>query len=155
MNAWWRGLSVRERIIVSAGGGLIVLLACFQFIFSPLMGWRAAAESRAERALADYQLVRRAASLARPASEEPIGEQPIRNALADYASRYSVPLVFVNALSDGSVEMQGGPANPKAVFELFSALEKEEGVIVTVVDVARAVDNPEMVRLQATLSRSN
>lgn len=153
MKAWWRGLSVRERIIVAAGAGLLALLVCFQFMVSPLMGWRATAQTRAERAAADYQLVRRAAALARPASDKPESDTPIRNALTDLATRYGVPLVFVNALSDGSVEMQGGPADPQAVFELFSALESEEGVTVTVADIARASDDPEKVRLQATLSR--
>ena len=155
MNAWWRGLTVRERIIVAVGAGLLALLACFQFVFSPIMGWRAESETRAERAAADYQLVRRAASLAQPGGEAPTSDTPIRNALTDLAARYGVPLVFVNALSDGSVEMQGGPADPAAVFELFATLESEEGVTVTVADIARAVDDPSKVRLQATLARPN
>lgn len=155
MTAWWRGLSIRERIVVAGGVAVIGALASLQLFLSPVLSWRAEAALRAEAAHGDYRLVFRSAALGKPAKAAGVSQAPVRNVLTDLANRAGVPLVFVNALPDGSVEMQAGPAAPEAVFRLFAALESDHGVSVAVADIARAADEPSMVRLQATLRRAD
>ena len=153
MKAWWLKRTPRERIIVAAGGAIIALLVCFQLILSPLMAWRVDAARKAETAESDYRLVYRSAALAVPA--KPVGgdDTPIRNVLTDLAGQFGVSLTFVNALADGSVDIQGGPVPPEDVFRFLSALETQHGINVVAADIARAADDPEKVRIQATLSR--
>jgi type II secretory pathway component PulM len=68
------------------------------------------------------------------------------------AASAGVSLTFVNALPDGSVEMQAGPVAPAAVFALFAQLDRDHGVRVRSADIARAAENPDLVRVQATLA---
>lgn len=153
MKAWWLKLSPRERIIVAAGVATIALLVCLQLVLSPIMAWRANAAHRAETAESDYRLVYRSAALAVPAKPASGDDTPIRNVLTDLAGQFGVSLTFVNALADGSVDIQGGPAPPDDVFRFLSSLETQHGIKVVAADIARAVDDPEKVRIQATLSR--
>lgn len=154
MKAWWLKLSSRERIFVFAGGGVIAVLAVLQLVLSPLMAWRASAAHRAETAESDYRLVYRSAAIAEPAKPEGAGDgRSVRTVLTEIAGESGVALTFVNALADGSVEIQGGPASPDDVFAFLSALESRHGVRVTAADIVRASDDPAKVRVQATLSR--
>lgn len=154
MKAWWLKLSPRERIFVAAGGALIAVFAALQLVLAPVMAWRAGAARRAETAESDYRLVYRSAALAEPAKPAAAGDdRSVRTVLTELAGQSGVALTFVNALADGSVEIQGGPAAPDDVFAFLSALETRHGVRVTAADIVRASDDPTKVRIQATLSR--
>lgn len=154
MKAWWLKLSPRERIFVAAGGGLIAVLVALQLVLAPLMTWRASAAQRAETAESDYRLVYRSAALSEPAkpAADP-DDRSVRTVLTELAGESGVALTFVNALADGSVEIQGGPASPDDMFAFLSALESRHGVRVAAADIVRASDDPAKVRIQATLSR--
>lgn len=153
MKAWWLKRTPRERVIVAAGGAVIAVLACLQLVLSPLMAWRADAGRRAETAQSEYRIVHRSAALAQPAKPASGDNTPIRNVLTELAGQFGVSLTFVNALADGSVDIQGGPVPPDDVFRFLSALETQHGVKVVAADIVRAADDPEKVRIQATLSR--
>lgn len=154
MKAWWLKLSPRERTFVAAGGGVIAVLAILQLVLAPVLAWRSSAAQRAETAESDYRLVYRSAALAEPAKPAAAGEdRSVRTVLTELASQSGVALTFVNALADGSVEIQGGPASPDDMFAFLSALETRHGVRVIAADIVRASDDPARVRIQATLSR--
>lgn len=153
MKAWWEGLSERERLMIAGGGAFVALVILIQFALAPLMAWRSAAAQRADAAEAEFALVHEAAALAPPRNTGVDSGQPIKTVLNAQAGALEVPLTFVNALPDGNVEMQAGPASPKAVFALFSVLESEHGVRIVAADVSRNADAPDTVRVQATLAR--
>lgn len=154
MRSWWMGLTARERLVILAGAGVLAALALLQLVFAPVVAWRAGAEKRALAAEENYRLVHRSASLAAPrGSEAAASEAPVRNVLNETAAMLQIELTFVNALPDGSVDVQAGPVAPERIYELFSTLERTYGVEVKAADMARAADDPNAVRIQATLAR--
>lgn len=153
MKAWWLKRTPRERILIAAGGALIAALASLQLVLSPLIAWRKSTIRQAETAENDYRLVYRSALLSDPTKPAVADEEPIRNVLADLARQFDISLTFVNALADGSVDIQAGPTPPPQIFRFLSALEKKYGVKVTAADISRSSEDPNKVRLQATLSR--
>lgn len=152
MRAWWTARSERERVILAAAALVFGLGALHQLGLAPLLAWRNGADARAAAAEESYRLVTRAAAAA-AARPKRAGDQPARNALVASASAVGVGLAFVNALPDGSVDFQTEPSPPERVFELIARLEREHAVAVRTIDIARAVDDPRLVRVQATLAR--
>ncbi|NWG71580.1 MAG: type II secretion system protein M [Parvularculaceae bacterium] len=151
MTPWWSKRSERERLLISAGGAVIAVLGAAQFAVAPLVAWRRGTEARAAAAEERYQLVARSAALATPV--QATSAEPVRNVLNATAAALGVELTFVNALADGSVDIQAGPVAPDRLFELLSRLEREHGVKVTSADVSRASEDADLVRVQASLGR--
>ena len=151
MNAWWRGRTAREKLILSLGAALVALVVIAQMTLVPLVNWRGAAAERAASAEERYRLVARSAAIATPVKTS--NAEPVRNVLNNVAAAAQLELTFVNALPDGSVDMQAGPVAPDRLFDLFSRLEREYGVKVKSADIARASEDGDKVRVQATLTR--
>lgn len=151
MSGWWAARSERERAVLAAAAVLIALGALFQFALAPLSAWRSGADARAATAEESYRLAARAAAAATRASKA--SDQPVRNALAATASTLQIGLAFVNALPDGTVDLQTEPAPPEKIMELLAALERDHAISVKTIDIARAADDPMLVRVQATLAR--
>lgn len=154
MNGWWLARSPRERLLLMAGAALIGLLVLSQLVIGPLIDWRDDARARVGAAEREFNIVYDAA--AAPVRSPAAGAQssiPIRNALNQSAQRFGVPLTFVNAQPDGSVQVQAGPVEPERVFQLFDHLQSQFGIRASTADMARASGEPAMIRLQATLVR--
>lgn len=151
MKAWWISRSPRERLILLAAAGLIGAGLFFQLALSPIVRWRSESGARAAAAEETYRLVARAAAGA--GAKAAASDVPIRNALTASAASLQVGLAFVNALPDGSVDMQTDPVAPEKVFEMLARLEAEHGIRAKTVDIARSLDDKTLVRVQATLSR--
>lgn len=152
MKGWWLKLTPRERMLIAAAGALVGALAAMQLVLAPLLSWREHVAQSVRSAEQDYRLVYRAAALGKPAAPRGEGE-PARALVTDLAGRAGVSLTFVNALADGGVDIQAGPAAPENVFAFLSALETQHGVKVVAADISRTADDPGKVQLQATLSR--
>jgi type II secretory pathway component PulM len=150
MKNWWRAASERERLLVFGAAAVIGLGSLFQLALAPLAKWRSGSDARAEIAEENYRLVTRAAAAAVSARTS---DAPVRNALVAAAAELQIPLAFVNALPDGSVDLQTEPAPPEKAFALFARLESEHAIGARTVDIARALDDPDLVRVQATLAR--
>jgi type II secretory pathway component PulM len=151
MNAWWANRTARERLLLALGAGLIGFFALAQATLVPLIKWRSGAAARADAAEARYQLVARSAAIATPVKAA--SAEPVRNVLNALAAALDIELTFVNALPDGSVELQAGPAAPDRLFDLFLRLEREHGVKVVSADLSRSSEDADLVRAQATLAR--
>lgn len=152
MTAWWRTLSERERVLVGGAAALFAVVFLWFAVIGPASAWRAGAAARAQAAESGYRLVSRAAALANSSAKDP-NAPPLRNAVVQAAASLKIDLSFVNALPDGTVEVQGGTAAPERVFQLLSTLETKQAVKIIDVDIARSADNPASVRFQATLSK--
>lgn len=152
MKAWWLGLSERERIFVAGGAAIIAVLAAAMLVVKPLANWREAALQRVETAERDYRLVHRSAALA-PVSSAANDETPVRNIVNQAARAQNITLTFVNALEDGSVEIQAGPLAPDVVLEFFATLERAHGIRATTADIVRAGGEAGDVRVRATFVR--
>lgn len=149
MKAWWAARTLRERLIIGAGVAIFIMAAVAEFAVAPVLEWRDGAEARAASAEDRYRLVARSAALATPVLAK--GTEPVRNVLNLVAGALGVELTFVNAMPDGSVDMQAGPVAPERLFELLSRLEREHGVKVKSADISRA--DGDLVRIQVTLGR--
>lgn len=151
MSAWWAARTARERVILALGAAALALLLVAQLTIMPLIKWRGDIEARAGAAEERYKIVARSAALATPVKTE--GTEPVRNVLNTVAGALQVELTFVNALPDGSVDLQAGPLPPDKVFTLLSRLEREHGIKVKSADIARASEDASKVRVQATVAR--
>jgi len=151
MSAWWSARTPRERLIISAGAMIAALLGVGQFVISPIFRWRDGVETQAAAAEDGYRLVARSAAIATPAKAA--SAEPVRNVLNAAAGALGVELTFVNALPDGSVDLQAGPVAPERLFDLISRLDRDHGVKVRSADISRASENGDLVRVQANVAR--
>jgi type II secretory pathway component PulM len=151
MKAWWFSRTARERLVMTIGGGVLAALLLVQAMVAPLLSWRASSTKKAADAEANYRLVAEAAATAAPPASG--SATPVRNLLNDAARTLNIDLTFVNALPDGSVDVQAGPVAPEKLFELLAKLERESGVKVKSADIARTSEDPNRVRVQATLAK--
>lgn len=151
MNAWWAARTPRERLILGIGAAIVAIFGLAQLAVAPVFKWRGGAEARAAAAEDRYRLVARSAALATPVNTA--SAEPVRNVLNTTAGALGVELTFVNALADGSVDLQAGPVAPERLFDLLSRLEREHGVKVKSADISRASEDGNLVRVQATLAR--
>lgn len=154
MTGWWAQRTTREQALLAIAAALFALAGLWSFVVAPIAEWRGAAGARADHARSEYSLVARAAGMANvDEADKETGAAPVRGAVIETARRLGVELIFVNAASDGAVEVQSAPVAPERVFQFFSELQARHGVRVASADIARSAEDKGEVRFQASVTR--
>lgn len=142
MTSWFRGLSMRERIMVSALGVFVCLFVMYFVLWRPVDGWAQATHARKERAANTLMLVEQAKS-AVPQKRRvavPRAGEPLRRAVTQSAAAAGIELLRIGKEDEGRLEVQPAPVDSDVLFAWFSELEFNYGVIVRYADVLRADD---------------
>ena len=148
MREFWNNLSEREQLILKIGAGVLGLFILVQLIIAPVVGWRGEQARRADVARGVYDLVAEAAAQT-GAGGAVASDRPIREAVTQTAAVADVTLSFVNARSDGALDVSA-TADPAKIFDWIARLQREHGVSVISSDIARDSGNPTLVRTQIT-----
>jgi type II secretory pathway component PulM len=112
-RAWFDGLARREKLLVSAAGGVIALSLVVMLVVQPLLAARAAAEQRAETAAQHLEAVKQVKARFDEVSgrlgavEQRIQSGPQGNLLATLQD-----LAQQSAVSLDSIEPRTAPASP-------------------------------------------
>jgi general secretion pathway protein M len=150
---WWRGRSGREQAMLAILGALVLGLALWFGVVSPLVRARAAADARLERAIAQGAAVDRAlAELAglRKGDSATAARIPVEAAVTGSASAAGIVPERVETEASGAVQVILKDAAANAVFPWLLALQREQGVAASHLTVIKG-DNG--LDVDTTLSR--
>lgn len=134
MMEWWEKLSRRERTLVGAAAGLLVVIVLVQFILLPLLSSRSAAGLRAEQAGRTLDLMTSrgftapAGTDAATATGRPVDTDANRRAILEAATRRGLAIARVQVSPDGVVTVQVDDATAESVFAWLFELRSSPGL---------------------------
>ncbi len=151
MAAWWRGLTGRERSLFLIAGGLVLLLAIFQFVITPLRAERDDARAALRQATDTWAEVRAGAEFvvaqrdfADPVAQDPAG---LRGSLMTSATARGLAITRLQPGDDG-LTVRFDNVDPATLYAWISELASDRAVRIRRATVRR-VDRGDGV--QATL----
>lgn len=128
--ALWSQRSPRERLLLGALAGLILVLAYVGLGLAPLNAGAAKAQARLDRAVGDLLRVRSMAPGAAPAPAAPADQAAVRTLIAETTAQAG--LVVARAAPEGerAVTITLEQAGSRAVFDWLRTLETQHGVVI-------------------------
>ncbi len=152
--AAWNARTSREKLLIGAAGGLVLVIVVTQVLIAPVLGAHASAKSTYERALADWAAVQDALTRlgggGAPADEAQASAS-LRAVISNSAAQNELTLARVQPSGDGALSVSLEDAEATTLFRWLRVLRDRHGVHVQRASVRRS-DRNAVVRATLVLS---
>lgn len=137
-QSWLGGLSARERLLLAAAGGLVLVLAATSLVVTPLRAAHETARLDYEGAALDLAEARGAAAFAKSADRRPsAGEGDARAAVTGSALARGLAIARLSPVDGGGLAVRLERADPGVLYAWIADLETSQGVTVRRASVRR------------------
>lgn len=144
MTAWWQDLSERERLLLMAGGAVVLLAVLVFLVINPITGFRQDARGEYQSAAETYRRVTLAAAAPRDGASTDAAE--LRSVLTSSASRSQIVISRLNNL-EGAIDLSISATEPARLYGWLAVLEEQHGVHVRSAQIRPATTQGVTARL--------